>query len=209
MSVLRRVGAFAWLTLALGIAAAADPPGVAAECDPPGASTSFRKAAPHAARVVVGEVLATAPDGIERDGAWSSIFTVGVQAVLRGPAAATVDLHQVETGGCVRWLSAALGDVVVIAFDTSSPDPLVATNAAAWLRGHPPDSTGFEMITLEELRVLFPAAAFAGPELAPAPPPEAPREPEPGPFPAMLPVALAVGAVVAVRLAAARLRQRH
>jgi hypothetical protein len=158
---------------------------------------------------VVGEVVATAPDGIERDGAWSTIFTVGVQAVLRGPAAATVDLHQVETGGCVRWLSAALGDVVVIAFDTSSPDRSVATNAAAWLRGDPPDSTGFETITVEELRVLFPDARFSDPELEPAPPPEAPREREPAAAPLMLPVALAVVAVVAVGLAAVRRRARR
>jgi hypothetical protein len=149
----------------------------AAECDPSGADPSFRRAVPSASTVVVGKVVATAPDGLSPAGGPSFRFTLAVDQVLRGRSASVIDVDHLETGGCVRWLSAAIGDRIALAMDADGSDPSIASNTAAWISGTPPASTGFESIALAEVLELVQGAApdtsmatVARDETAPAPP---------------------------------------
>lgn len=124
---------------------------VAAECNPPGADPSFRKAAPYAARILVGTVVAVAPDDLNFGDGASFRFTVAIERTLRGPARPTLVVDRLETGACVRWLSAATGDRIALALDARSSDPTVPTNVGAWLSGTPPEMAGYETVTLGEV----------------------------------------------------------
>jgi hypothetical protein len=132
---------------------------VAAECDPPGADPSFRRAVPYAPTVVVGRVVATAPDGLSPAGGPSFRFTLAVDQVLRGRSTSVIEVDHLQTGGCVRWLSAAIGDRIALAMHADGADPSIAANSAAWIVGTPPLSTGFESITLAEVLDLVHLAA--------------------------------------------------
>jgi len=124
---------------------------VAAECNPPGADPSFRKAVPYAARILVGTVVAVAADDLNAGDGTSYRFTVAVERTLRGPATATQVVNRLETGACVRWLSAANGDRIALALDAHASDPTVPTNMAAWLSGTPPEPSAYETVTLGEV----------------------------------------------------------
>ena len=126
----------------------------AAECNPPGAEPSFRRAAPAATRILVGKVVAVAPDDLNPSADESFRFTVAIERTLRGPETATLVLDRVETGACVRWLSAAVGDRVALALDTRTADPSVPTNVAAWIGGAPRPSTAYETLTPAEVLAL-------------------------------------------------------
>ena len=112
---------------------------VAAECNPPGADPSFRKAAPYAARILVGTIVAVASDDLNPGDGTSYQFTVAVERTLRGPATLALVVSRLETGACVRWLSAARGDQIALALDARASDPTVPTHVAAWLSGTPPE----------------------------------------------------------------------
>lgn len=131
----------------------------AAECNPPGADPSFHSAIPSASDVVVGQVVAVAPDGLSLTGGPSYRFTVAVDQVLRGRSASVIDVDYLETGSCVRWLSAAIGDRIALAMHAGGADPSIARNTAAWISGTPPVSTGFESISLAEVLDLVRLAA--------------------------------------------------
>lgn len=122
---------------------------VAAECNPSGADPSFRKAASFAARILIGNVVAVAPDDLNAADGASFRFTVAVERTLRGPATRTLVIDRVETGACVRWLSAKTGDRIALAMDVRASDPSVPTNTAGWLAGTPPDA--YETVTLAEV----------------------------------------------------------
>jgi hypothetical protein len=126
---------------------------VEAECNPPGADPSFRKAAPYATRILVGEVVAVAPDALNPGDGTSYRFTVAVERTLRGKTTTTLVVDRLRTGACVMWLSAAIGDRIALAMDIREPDPSIARNTAAWIAGTPPPS-GYETITLKDVLAL-------------------------------------------------------
>lgn len=127
---------------------------VVAECNPPGADPSFRKAAPYARTILVGRVVAVAPDTLNPGGPESYRFTVSVERTLRGTAPSTLVLDRIETGSCVRWLAAAVGDRVALALEASSTDRSVPRNMAAWLDGRTHDTSSYEVLTLAEVLEL-------------------------------------------------------
>jgi hypothetical protein len=139
----------------LALAASSAP--VDAECNPPGADLSFRRAAPLAREVVAGTVIAVQPDGLgtPRPAGSSFRFTVAIEHELRGEVPSPLIVDFLETGGCVRWISASVGDVIALALDVDRTDPGIATNTAAWIKGTTGDSGGFESVTLAELRALL------------------------------------------------------
>jgi hypothetical protein len=124
---------------------------VRAECNPPGADPSFRKAAPYATRIVIGSVVAVEPDAVDPGDGTSYRFTLAVERTLRGTATPILIFSRLETGACVRWLSAATGDRLAMALDVHSSDPSVPTNMAGWLLGAPPESGAYEALTLLEV----------------------------------------------------------
>ena len=122
-----------------------------AECNPSGADPSFRRALAYARRVIVGTVVAVAPDDLNPPGTASYRFTVAVEDVLRGAPASVIDVDRLETGACVRWLSAAEGDRIALLLDIGGSDSSIARHTAAWITGSPPPVTGYETITLGEV----------------------------------------------------------
>ncbi|HYH92521.1 MAG TPA: hypothetical protein VD763_05120 [Candidatus Saccharimonadales bacterium] len=126
---------------------------VMAECNPSGADLSFLRTAPAAQRIVVGRVLDAQPDpdgqGPAQDGV---TFTLDVRQVLRGPTIAELRVDHLETGGCVRWLSAKDGDVIALAYDTRGSGPTLARATAAWIEGRPRSSDPYETLTMAEVR---------------------------------------------------------
>lgn len=125
-----------------------------AECNPPGADLSFRGAVPYAGRLIVGTVIETVPEGSNSSDGASYRFTVAVDQVLRGAAATVVTADHLETGGCIRWLSATKGDRIALAMDIRAADSSIPTNTAAWITGMPPASGGYETVTFTELHDL-------------------------------------------------------
>jgi hypothetical protein len=123
----------------------------AAECNPAGADPSFRKAAPFATRILAGTVVAVASDDLNPTGGESYRFTVAIERTLRGPQTTTLVVDRIETGACVRWLSAAVGDRVALALDARVSDPSIPTNIAAWIDGVPRESSPYERLTLTEV----------------------------------------------------------
>ncbi len=136
-----------------------------AECNPPGADTSFLRTAPYAQRILIGRVVDAQPDpagqGSSQDG---FTFTLEVQQVLRGPSITELRVDHLETGGCIRWLSAADGDLIALAFETRGKRTDLASATAAWIEGRP--STSYDALTLAEVMAV--AAAPRPPNTATA-----------------------------------------
>ena len=154
MSLVRRLAACTKPLVAASLAAAAllvSTQPVAAECNPPGADTSFRKAAPYAARIVVGRVVAVGPEATIGGDTGSYQFTLDVEHVLRGEAASTIEIDHLATGGCVRWLAAALGDHIVLALEVRRPDATYARNTSAWL-SRTQAIANYEILSMAEIR---------------------------------------------------------
>lgn len=122
-----------------------------AECNPSGADPSFRKAAPFASRILVGTVVAVAPDDLNPMLGGSYRFTVAIERTLRGPETTTLVVDRVETGACIRWLSAAVGGRMALALDSRATDPSIPINIAAWIDGVPRESSPYEWLTLAEV----------------------------------------------------------
>lgn len=139
------------------LALAAGSARVNAECNPPGDDPSFRRAAPLARVVVAGTVTAVHPDGLDtpRPPGSSFRFTLAIEHQFRGEVPSPLVVDFLETEGCVRWISAAVGDVIALALDVDQTDPGLAANTAAWIEGRTGDYWGFESITLAELSALF------------------------------------------------------
>ena len=175
---------------------------VGAECNPPGADPSFRKAAPFAASILIGTVVAVAPDELNSEDGASYRFTVAVERTLRGPAVPTLVVSRLETGACVRWLSAAMGDRLALALDVRAEDPSVPTNTAGWLAGTPPDA--YETVTLAE--VLDFAASRKPPDTSTGPGSD--DRPASGPLAALAVFAIACVASLRRTGAAGRSRPR-
>jgi hypothetical protein len=172
----------------------------AAECNPPGADTSFRNAAPHADRIVVGRVVAVGPAASLGGDRSSYQFTLEVEQVLRGAGAPMLPVDHLETGGCVRWLSATRGDRIALALDVRRPDSTVAKNAAGWLSGTP-SLERYETISMAELLALVQVTL---PETSTAPADAA--EGGAGHFAAGLGAAAAAGFLLGARRRTARAR---
>ena len=123
-----------------------------AECNPSGADVSFTRTAPYARQILIGRVVDSQPDpdgqGPAQDGV---TFTLEVQQVLRGPSITKLPVDHLETGGCIRWLSAADGEVIALAFDTEGSHPTLATATAAWIEGEPRTSEPYEILTMAEV----------------------------------------------------------
>ncbi len=136
-----------------------------AECNPSGADTSFIRTAPFAQRILVGRVVDARPDPDGQGPGTNGVtFTLDVQRVLRGPSIAELRVDHLETQGCIRWLSAADGDVIALAFETRGKVPNLASATAAWIKGEPPPLAPYEVLTLAE--VLDAAAAPRPPDTA-------------------------------------------
>lgn len=82
--------------------------------------------------------------------------------MLRGPSITELRVDHLETGGCIRWLSAADGDLIALAFETRGDRSDLASATAAWLEGRP--STSYENLTMDE--VIEVAAAPRPPDTA-------------------------------------------
>jgi hypothetical protein len=138
---------------------------VSAECNPPGADVSFVRTAPYAQRILVGRVVDAQPDPDGRGSGQDGVtFTLEVQRVLRGPSTAELLVDQLETGGCNRWLVAADGDVIALAFETRGSHPRLASATAAWIEGRPRTGDPYEVMTMAE--VLDAAALPRPPDTA-------------------------------------------
>jgi hypothetical protein len=146
---------------------------VLAECNPAGADVAFTRTAPYAQRILVGRVVDSQPDpdgqGPAQDGV---TFSLQVKQVLRGPSTTELPVDHLETGGCIRWLSAADGDLIALAFETQGSHPpladgtraTMASATAAWIEGEPRISDPYEVLTMAE--VLEAAAMPRTPDTA-------------------------------------------
>ncbi len=136
---------------------------VAAECNPEGADLSFSRAVPLAERVVIGTVVEVPPDGSQPPGP-SSRFTLAVSHVVRGEARDLMVFDFLPTHGCIRWVSASLGDQIALALDVHEADPPIAPNTAAWISPLP-EGSSFESVTV---RQVFRLAGNGPPDTATA-----------------------------------------
>ena len=168
-----------------------------AECNPSGADVSFIRTAPYARQILIGRVVNAQPDpdgqGPAQDGV---TFTLEVQQVLRGRSIATLPVDHLETGGCIRWLSAGEGDVIALALHTEGSHPTLARATAAWIEGEPRISDPYEILTMAE--VLDAAQKPRPPDTATAEPDSQPPSNE------VLPVAAALVGSFAILLVTRR-----
>ena len=175
------------------------PAPVMAECNPAGADVSFVRTAPYAQRILVGRVVDSRPDpdgqGPAQDGV---TFTLEVRQTLRGPSVAELHVDHLETGGCIRWLSADDGDVIALAFETRGSHPTLASATAAWIEGQPRISDPYEVLTMAE--VLDAASIPRPPDTATAGP-----QTHPGPVSALVIMATFIGSLVMLLITGRRL----
>jgi hypothetical protein len=195
MRGLARILTAAWIAILGGLGFAG---GAAAECDGP--PPPFDETIASAKQILIGDVIAIDPANDAGEGR-SRRFTLQVSDVVRGQAAAQLDMDDVPTQPCASVIIAALGDRIAVAFNGTAFTPQIEVNAVAWIAGQPP--VGFEATTIENVHKL------AGVPM-PAPGPAAPKPDPPPPWvgPVIwglaVGVVLVIGAVVARRAAGAR-----
>ncbi len=172
LNVVRVVAA---LALAGGAAAVAAP-AASASCDGP--MVPFERAATSARTIVVGEV--TALDAGERPDAdgRATHFTLRVQYVLRGHAAASMHVRGLAYLPCAdHVIRVGKGDRIGLAIGARDFQPRISFSSATWIRGDPAPPADVPTMTLA---AVFKAAGLAPPGTATAvaaPPPDAPAVP--------------------------------
>jgi hypothetical protein len=138
--------------LAVGVIASTAGP-VAAECDGP--PPSFRDYAPHAARVVIGDVAAVDPTKRTDDDGRSSWFSFRVRYVLRGEAPSLMTIRGLSFLECADHLIwARPGDRLALATGITAFNPPMTFSTAAWIKGMPPLADFERMTTREVFEVL-------------------------------------------------------